>query len=174
MMKEPRQVRAIISAPTIGGVTALAEARAGVRDALREAAFAGGNPTLLSACRSREGGAFAEAEQDAGEKERDETVDQAGQNRRDRPDDAAPEESLARSKFVADPAANNLEEKIRPRESGKYETEFGMAEAQIFLHDGRRHADVHPVDVSNEVHDAEQSEDALRRLQPNSHIFLPT
>jgi len=123
-------------------------------------------------CR-REGRALAEAEREARDEQCGKTVDEAGRDGRRRPDHAAPEQRLARPETIADPAADHLEQQIRIGEGREDEAELGVREAQLLLDLARRRADVHPVDIGDEIHRAEHRQHDMRGLEPNPHLTPP-
>jgi len=56
--------------------------------------------------------------------------------------------------MIADPAADHLEDQIGIGEGGKDQAELGVGEEKLFLNLTGRRADVHPVDIGDEIHDA--------------------
>ncbi|MHC2577069.1 hypothetical protein ACVMHR_001808 [Bradyrhizobium diazoefficiens] len=151
----------------------IAEPGEGMGQALREATAVGRRPVLHRARRGRERRALAEAEREARDEQPGETVDEAGHDGRGRPDHAAPEQRLARAEMITDPAADHLEQEIRIGESGEDEAELGVRQAQLLLDLARRRADVHAIDIGDEIHRAEHREHDMRGLEPNSHPTPP-
>ncbi len=61
--------------------------------------------------------------------------------------------------FVADPAADELKDRVGNGEGGKRQAQLRVAELEIRFHQRRRGGDVHPIDEKDQVHQAEQGED---------------
>src|SRR6266567_9072133 len=99
--------------------------------ALRKTAAVGRRPVLHRARRSRERGALAETERETCEEQRCETIHEAGRDGGHGPDYAAPEQRLARSEAIADPAADHLEQEIGIGEGGEDEAELGVRQREL-------------------------------------------
>src|SRR5439155_26643041 len=102
----------------------VAETGEGVRDALREAAPAGRRPHLHRARRDRKRRTFADADEQANEKQRDDPGNRASEDRGGRPDEAAQEERPAGTDAIANPAAKDLKEKVRIGERRQHDAEL--------------------------------------------------
>ena len=136
-----------------------AEPARAVGDALHEAALVLGIPELHGARRAGEGAAFADAEQEAQHHERGRAGRPGRRCGHHRPIGDDDGEHLARAEAVADPAAGNLEQCIGPDEGAEDHAHGDLVEAE-FLADGRsRGRDVHAVEISNQVHQADQNQD---------------
>src|SRR6266436_8756950 len=98
---------------------------------------------------------------------------EAGHDGGARPDHAAPEQRPARPEAVTDPAADHLEQQIRIGEGRKHQAELRIGETQFLLDAAGRGADVHPVDVGDEVHDAQHRQHDMGGLETKPHFLLP-
>ena len=77
------------------------------------------------------------------------TVDRRDQQR-------TQEQRQARPHAIAEPSAGDLEEGIGIGKSGKCDTQLRCGKAEVLLHDRRRRRDIDPIDVENEVHQADR------------------
>ena len=71
------------------------------------------------------------------------------------PDDTEGGEDAARAKAIGKPPTENLHRGIGIGEGGEHEPELDRAQTQIPARKRRGDGDVHPVDVGDEVHRAE-------------------
>jgi hypothetical protein len=140
-----------------------------VGDALRETALGGRCPVLHRAGGGGEGGAFANAHQHAHQEERHQPVDKAGQHRGQGPDHAAPEQRLAGAEAVAHPTAEHLENQIGIGEGREDQAQLGVAEAELALDLAGGGGDVDPVDIGDEVHQAQQPKHDVRHAEQALH-----
>ena len=168
MTNDPRHVTSAISHATIGGVTALpsranawvmpcAKPRrpSGVQFCIARVATGNVAPSPIPTSRRHE-------------EQRHETAGEAGQDGRRRPDQAAQEQRAPRTEAIADPAAEDLKEQIRIAERRLQEAELRVRQPELFLNVARGGRDVDPIDVRDQVHHAQQTEDdrtRRRRLQ---------
>jgi len=129
-----------------------------VREALSETALLLAEPRRHGARCGRERSALAEAEHKAHDEQRDESAHQAGRQGRRGPQDGANEKRASRSEFVADPAADDLEQRVGKTKGAERAPKLRIVEAEICLDRGCRGRDVHPVDVGDEIHRAEEAE----------------
>ncbi len=151
-----------------------AKAGEGMGQPLRIAALLLGHPALHGPCRGREGRALAETEQQAEQEERTEATDEAGADGRRRPDQPTPEQAPPRPEPVGNPAAANLEQQIRIGEGREDQAEFRVRKMQVVLDTAGGRADIHAVDIGDEIHCAEQREHDIRRLYSGAHDrFFP-
>src|SRR6202043_1749367 len=74
---------------------------------------------------------------------------------------------------VADPAADHLEQQIRIGEGREHQPKLGIAEVKCPLNLAGRRADVHPVDIGDEVHYAEHRQHNVGGLEPKPHLLPP-
>lgn len=139
-------------------------------EALGEATPVGGRPVLHGARRRRKGCSFAETKRDARNEQRQQAGHEAGRDGGERPDQPAPEQGLARPKAVSDPAADYLEQQIGIGKGREYQPELRVAQTEFFLDFTGRRADVDPVDIGDEVHDAQHRQHDMRGLEPKPHI----
>ena len=143
-------------------------------DALGKAALVRAHPVRQRARRRRKRRSLADAERKPGREQRrhpptmpvhavDAATSSAHMKQRD-----------ARSHAIAEPPAGDLEEGIRIGKGGKCDTELGCGEAQVLLHDRRRGRDIDPIDIENEVHQADREQDKAARLVLHDlHASLP-
>src|SRR3984893_458507 len=110
-------------------------------NALRKAPLPGWHPGCHCARRRRKRRPLAKTEGEPNEDERNEAADRSGQHRRDADDEARDTERQTRTEFIAEPAADQLKDRIRIGKGGKRETECGVAEAESFLYQRRRRRD---------------------------------
>src|SRR5258707_15899130 len=96
-------------------------------------------------------------------------MDKAGHDGCARPDHAAPEQRPARPEPVTDPTADHLEQQIRIGEGRKHQTKLRVAETQFLLNFAGRGADVYPIDVGDEVHDAQHRQYDMGGLETKPH-----
>ena len=150
----PRQAGSAISSATIGGVTALpSRAKEWVSPARSRACRR--RPVLHGAGGGGEGRALAEAQQHAGGEQADKPPDQAGQDGRGRPDQAADEQGLRgpkRSPTQPPITWNTGTDSRRPRRPAR----DGSSSSRIPPDRARRRGDVDPVDIGDEIHHAQQ------------------
>ena len=136
-----------------------------MRDALGKAALAGRHPARQRARRGGKCGAFADTEQKPRQQQRHRAFDVSEHHRRGRPDRAADQQRQARPKLVAEPAARNLKECVRIGECGDRDAELGVAKPEILLHRRCCRRDVDPIDVGDQVHQADDEQDDIGCLE---------
>ena len=166
---------------TRGGVAALAlRAAACVRPWARPhrgvPPGCGGGPARFGARRGRLGRGLAEAGQSATRNQGDEAAGKTREQRCAGENHPAQRERKPRPKFVANPSAEQLDQRIRIGVSGEREAQFGVGQLEVGPDRPGSGGDVHAIDVKNEVHDAQQGEDAIRcleELQVREHVSLP-
>ena len=149
-----------------------------VGDALHEAAFAPRIPKLHRARRAGECAGFADAEQEAQHDERGRAERQAGRGGHDRPIGDDGSQHAARAEAIAQPAARHLEQRIGPDEGGEDVAHRDIVEAEFLADLRRRGRDVDAVEISDEVHHADQKQNvpaAAARLRVCwlRHVFAP-
>jgi len=112
----------------------------------------------------------AEAENHARHHQSDHAVDEAGRERGAGPDHAADGQRLAWAEFVRNKSADNLEQQIRVSESREDEAGLHLGQRNFLeeLVRGHDRADVHPVDISEEVHQTKQPEHDVGGFQYSS------
>ncbi len=135
----------------------ISEPRRGMRDSLREAALGLRHPCRHGA-RSRGQSGYSDAKHHAAEQHGRQAVGQAHEHRGCRPDDREHRQRQARSKSVTHPAADDLKYKVRISKSGEDQPHLSIVQMQFVFEDGGRGADVHPDDVVDRIHQAEQDE----------------
>ena len=86
-------------------------------DALCEAPLSGRHPDYHCARRRRKRRPLAETEGEPNEDERKKAADGSGQHRRDADDEPRDTERETRTEFIAEPAADQLKDRIRIGES---------------------------------------------------------
>jgi hypothetical protein len=116
--------------------------------------------------RGRKGGALAEAEGETRRQQRDEAARRTGHHRRGADDEAADAQRAAGAEAVAEPAADELEQRVRIGEGREDKAELGVAEAELGFDQRRRRRDVDPIDIEDEIHQAEQQQDLVRHGRP--------
>ena len=124
-------------------------------NALCEAPLSGRHPDCHCARRRRERRPLAKTKGEPDEDEREKAADGSGQYRRDADDEPRDTERQTRTELITEPAADQLKDRIRIGKGGKRETERGVAEAEIFLDKRRCGRDIYPVDVKDEIHQAQ-------------------
>ena len=170
---EPRQVSQAISAAINGGVMALpSRAKAWVRPCAKPRLLAG-----VQYCIARVAvGKVAPSPKPRATRAMNSVTkpgDKAGHDGRGRPDQAAPEQRPARTEMVSDPAADHLEQQIGIGKGREHQAKLGVAEMEFLLDFAGRRADVHPVDIGDEIHDAEHRQHDVGGLEPKPHLLLP-
>ena len=121
-----------------------------MRDPLREAAGLGWRPVPQGFGGGRERRAFADPKQQTHDDQAGEPADHPGSDRGDYPDETADEERQTSTDAVADPAADDLEHRIRVGERRKGHSELQVRQPELLLHDATRRGEVHPIDVEDE------------------------
>ena len=143
-------------------------------DALRKAALVRAHPVRQRARRRRKSRPLADAERKPGHEQRRQSADHAGPHRRRRHQQRAQKQREARPHAVAEPSAGDLEEGIGIGKRGKCDAELGCGKAEVLLHDRRRGRNIDPIDIENEVHQADREQDKAARLVPHDlHASLP-
>ena len=80
--------------------------------------------------------------------------------------DAHSQERMARRK---EQRIDDLEQQIGISKGREHQTKLGVAQAEFFLNFAGGRADVDPVDIGNEVHDAEHRQHDMGGLEPKPH-----
>jgi len=132
---------------------------------LREPPASERRPVLHRARRDREGRAFADPDQKAAQEQRHQAARESGQDRRARPDEAAQKQGPPRPESIADPAAEDLEEEVGIPECRLQKAELDVREPQFLFDRVGRRRNVHAIDVRDQVHQAQEAQDDLRRFQ---------
>ena len=102
-----------------------------MRDALRKAAPYRTRPALHRARRHREGGALADAQHHAHEKQREESAGESRQDGRARPDQATDEERPPWTEAIADPPAEHLKQQIWIGERGEDKAKLKIIQPEL-------------------------------------------
>ena len=97
-----------------------------MRDALRETHLFAGQPARHRLGGGGKGGAFAQAEQQAGDHQGDQPAGQAGEYGGARPYDAAQREHQPGTELVRRPAADDLEHEIGIGEGREHQPQLGI------------------------------------------------
>lgn len=136
----------------------ISAARKRVRDALGESAALLGKPHGHSAGSGGKRGAFAQAENESSGEERSETAHRTGDDGGHGNYRTAKREGKSRAETVAYPATDDLENRVENGEGRKNETNLRVAKMKIRFDEGRGGGDVDPIDVQDQVHGAQQTE----------------
>src|ERR1700739_181355 len=102
-------------------------------NALCEAPLSRRHPDCHCARRRRKRRPLAKTEGEPDEDERQKAADGSGHHRRAADTEPRDTERKTRTKFITEPATDQLKDRIRIGKGGKRETERGVAEAKILL-----------------------------------------
>ena len=147
-------------------------------DALREAALAGGVQLCIARVATGNVAPSPKPSSTRGQEQATQAADEAGQDRRRRPDQAADEAACGAARTDRRPSRRRSERPGTGRRTPRRSARAGCSRApssSLIAPAGRR--DVHPVDVGDEVHQAQQEQHAVRRAQALHHepsLSFPT
>ena len=130
-----------------------------MRDALHEAAFLPRKPQLHRTRGNRKRARLADAEQEAHDDKSGSAARERRCRRHERPitDDRC--QYAAWSKSIAKPSARHLEYGVGPDESAEDCAHGKLVEVEFLADDRRRRRYVHPVEIGDEIHQADQQKD---------------
>ncbi len=151
----------------------VAQTGAGMGEALGEAALHIGQPGLDRARGGGEARPLSDADHQTAAIEEPDAVGEAGQDRRRRPDQPAGQQGAARAEFVGDRSAEELDDQIGNGEGREDLAELRVGEREGRLDDIAGGGEIHPVDIGDEIHQAEEGENPRRHAHFRRHSGPP-
>src|ERR1051326_175568 len=106
----------------------------------------------------RECGALSETQREAANEKRCQATGGTGQRRGGGDDCAADRQGPPRPKFIANPSAKKLKQRVWNRKRGENESKSCVAELQFRLHERRCRGNVRPIDEQHEIHCTKKKE----------------
>jgi hypothetical protein len=134
------------------------DAAEAMRHALDKAAFLLGEPQLHGTRRRRKCARLTETEHEAYGEKRNQAAGPGRRRRHHRPEGHDQQQHALRTKPVAEPSSRNLADRVGPCERREDKTHLGLAQVEFTRDRRRRHRNVGPIHVSDQVHKADQEQ----------------